>query len=78
MEKAQLCKSAYNNELQQSIHVCHKRNMSHIWQVNRLCQIQSERSHHDALLHPLTNVPTECQHSTPYGIQETMIHIYTL
>ena len=32
---------------------------------------QSEKSHHDAHLHPLTNVPTKCQPSTPYGIQET-------
>ena len=24
MEKAQLCKSAYNNQLQQSIYLCHK------------------------------------------------------
>ena len=29
-----------------------------------------KRSHHDAHLHPLTNVPTKCQPSTPYGIQE--------
>ena len=54
MEVAQLCKSAYNNQLQQFIYLCHKRKMSH----------------HDAHLHPLTNVPTKCQPSTPYGIQE--------
>ena len=44
--------------------------MSHIWQVNTFSQSQSERSHHDAHLHPLTNVLTKCQPSTPYGIQE--------
>ena len=27
-------------------------------------------THHDAHLHPLTNVPTKCQPSTPYEIQE--------
>ena len=32
MEKAQLC-SAYNNQLQQSIYLCHKRKWSQIWQV---------------------------------------------
>ena len=34
MEKAQLRKSAYNNQLQQSIYLCDKRKMSQIWQVN--------------------------------------------
>ena len=34
MEKAQLCKSVHNNQLQQSICPCHKRKMSQIWQVN--------------------------------------------
>ena len=29
------------------------------------------RSHHDAHLHPLTNVSIKCQPSTPYRIQET-------
>ena len=38
MEIAQLCKSAYNNQLQQSIYLCHKRKMSQIWQVNTFCQ----------------------------------------
>ena len=28
------------------------------------------RSHHDARLHPLTDVTTKCQPSTSYGIQE--------
>ena len=28
-----LCKSIYNNKLQQSIYLCHKRTMSQIWQV---------------------------------------------
>ena len=36
MEIAQLCKSAYNNQLQQSIYLCHKKKMSHLWQVNTL------------------------------------------
>ena len=31
MEKAQLCKSACNDQLQQSIYLCHKRKMSQIW-----------------------------------------------
>ena len=34
MEIAQLCKSTYNNQLKQSIYLCHKRNMFQIWQVN--------------------------------------------
>ena len=71
MGKAQLCKSAYNNQLQQSIYLCHKRKISQIWQMNTLWQSQSQRSHHDvAHLHPLTNVPTKCQPSAPYGIKE--------
>ena len=32
--------------------------------------LAEQRSHHDVHLHPLTNVPTKCQPSTPYGIQE--------
>ena len=38
MEIAQLCKSAYNNQSQQSIYLCHKRKMSQIWPVNTLWQ----------------------------------------
>ena len=73
MEITQLpvCKKTYNNQLQQSIHLCHKINLSQIWQVNTLCQSQSETSHHDAHLYLLTNVPTKCQPSAPYRIQET-------
>ena len=48
MDIAQLCKSTYNNQLQQS----------------------KVKLNHDAHLQPLTNVPTKCQLSTPYGIQE--------
>ena len=44
--------------------------MSQIWQVNTLWQSQSLKSYHDAHLHPLTNVLTKCQPSTPYIIQE--------
>ena len=33
--------SKNNNQLQQSIYLYHKRNMSQIWQVNTLCQSQS-------------------------------------
>ena len=36
MEIAQLCKSAYNDQLQQSIYLCQRRKMSQIWQVNTL------------------------------------------
>ena len=68
MKKAQLCKSTYNNQLQQLVHLCQKRNMSQLWQVNTLWQ--SQRSHLDAHLHPLTNVPTKCQPSTPCAIKE--------
>ena len=70
MEIAQLYQSTYNNKLQQSIYICYKRNMSQIWQENTLWQSQSEGSHHDVHLHPLSNVPTMCQPSTPYRIQE--------
>ena len=69
MEKAQLCKSTYNNQLKQSIYLCHKRKMSQIWQVHTLWQSQSKRSHHDAHLHPLTNVHSKYQPSTHYGIK---------
>ena len=71
MEIAQLCKSTYNNQLQQYM-IClyHKRNMSQIWQVNTLWQSQSYRSHHNAYLHGLTNVPTKYQSFTSYGNQE--------
>ena len=34
MEIAQLCKSTYNNQLQQSMYICHKTSMSQVWQVN--------------------------------------------
>ena len=44
--------------------------MSEVWQVSTHWQSQSERSHHDVHLHPLTNVPTKCKKSTPYRIQE--------
>ena len=41
------------------------------WQVNTLGQSQSYRSHYDdAHLQTLSNVPTKCPPSTPYGIQE--------
>ena len=63
MEIAQLWKSSYDNQLQQSI--CHKRKMSQIWQLKTLWQSQNLRSHHDAHLHPLINVPAKCQPSTP-------------
>ena len=68
---AQISKSTFNNQLQQSIYLCDKRNMSQILQVNTLWQSQGQRSHHDyAHLQPLTNVPTKCQPYTPNGIQE--------
>ena len=58
MEKAQVCKSACNNQLQQSIYFCHKRKMSQIWQEN-------------TMMHTYTS-PNQCpyQGSTPYGIKE--------
>ena len=40
MEIAQLCKSTYNNQLQQSIYLYHERNMFQIWKVNTLWQSQ--------------------------------------
>ena len=69
MGKEQLCKNTHNNQLQQSKYLCHKRTTSQIWQVNALWQSQSKRSHHDAHLHPVTNVTTKCQPSTLYGIK---------
>ena len=42
MEIAQLCKSAHNNQVQQSIYLCHKRNMSQIWQMNTLCRAKAK------------------------------------
>ena len=68
MEIAQLCKSAYNNQLQQSVYLCHKRKMSQIWQVHTL-QVQSKKVKPRCT--PTTpNVSTTCQPSTPYGIKE--------
>ena len=40
MEIAQLWKGASNNQLQQSMYLCHKRKMSQIWQVNTHWQSQ--------------------------------------
>ena len=71
MEIVHLFKSTYNNQLQQSIYLCHKTKMCQTWQANTLGQSQSQRSHHDdAHLQILTDVPTKCQPSTPYRIQE--------
>ena len=66
MEKAQLCKRAYNNQLQQSICLCHKRKMSQIWQVSTLWHSQSERSHNDST----PTHPNQC----PYQVSP----LYTL
>ena len=41
MEIAQLRKSTYNNQLQQSIYLCHDRIMSQIWHVNTIWLSQS-------------------------------------
>ena len=56
MEKGQLCKSTYNNQLQQSIYHRHTRNMSPIWQYG-------------TMMHTY-NFPTRSQPSTPYGMQQ--------
>ena len=42
MEIAQLYKSLYNNQLQQSIYLCQKINMSQIWQVNTPCRAKAK------------------------------------
>ena len=68
MEIAQLCKSACNNQLQQSIYLCHKRKKSQIGE--HTFAEPKLKLHHDAHLHPLTYVPTKCELSAPYGIQE--------
>ena len=60
MEIAQLCKSAYNNQLQPSIYLCHKRKMSQIWQVNTLWQSKKVTP---CTPTPPNNVPTKCQPS---------------
>ena len=39
--------------------------MLQVWQINKL-----DDHHDDVHLHPLTNVPTEYEPSTPFGIQE--------
>ena len=39
VEMAQL-RSTNNNQLQQSIYLCHKRNMAQLWKVNKLWQTQ--------------------------------------
>ena len=64
MEIAQLCKSAFNNQLQQSICLCHKRNISQI-QFGR-AKVKGHTIMHTYT--PLTNVPAKDQPSTPYGI----------
>ena len=46
--------------------------MSQIWQLNTLLQSKKGHTmmHTYIFIHPQTNVPTKCQPSTPYGIQE--------
>ena len=59
MEKAQLYKSAYNNQLQQSIYLCYKRKILQVRVTMAWSKVKS-RSHHDAAhLHPPTNVLTK-------------------
>ena len=57
MEIAHLCKITYNYQLQQSIYLYHKRNMSQIWQVNTLAEPKLRSHHADAYLQTLINVP---------------------
>ena len=50
---------------------CHKRKTSQIWQVHTLWRRLGYKGH--TMMHTytqLTNVPTKCQPSAPYGIQE--------
>ena len=65
MEIAQLYKCAHNNQLQQSINLCHK-SLPYL-KYGRLTHFSRS---HDAHLYPLTIVPTKCQPSSPYAIQE--------
>ena len=53
MEMAQLCNRAYNNQLQQSIYLCHWRKMSQIWQVNTLANQKGRNMMH-------TYTPLQC------------------
>ena len=66
MEIAQLCKSTYNNHFQQTIYLCLRETVSNMASKHILPEPKL-RSHHDAHLHPLINVPTKCQPSSPYG-----------
>ena len=51
MEIAQLCKSANNNQLQQSTYLCHKKNIC--LKYGRCTHFgRAKRSNHDAHLHP--------------------------
>ena len=63
MEIVHLIRGTFYNQLQQSIYLCHKRNMRQIWQLNTLCR--AKRSHHVEHPQPLTNVHTKRQPSTP-------------
>ena len=63
MEIAQLCKSTYNNQLQQSI--C----LSNMVREHTMTEPKLKVTP-SCTLHLLTNVPTKCQTSTPYRIQE--------
>ena len=69
MEIAQLCKSTFNNKLQQTMYLCNKRNMSQIWWTDfGRVKVKGHIMMHNYT--PLTNVHTKCQTSTPYRIQE--------
>ena len=53
MEIAQLCKSAYNNQLQQAIYLCHQK--KRCLKYGRCIQFgRAKRSNQDAHIHPLT------------------------
>ena len=74
METAQLCKNTYNNQLQQSIYLCHKRNMSQIWQVNTLWETKV-KGH--TMMHTYTHTHTHT-HTHPNQCSYQVSTFYTL
>ena len=68
MEIAQLCKQSCYNQLQQSIYLCHKRNMSQIWEITRF----------DALAEPKLKVTPWCILTSPNQCPYQVLTFYAL
>ena len=63
MKIAQLCKRTYNNQLPQSIYLCHRINMSQIcpYQVSTSYTLQFQRYNQDKILKVKVTMAVKCQ-----------------